>query len=163
MKRSLMILIVVSNLVFGCKDDEGDPFPFEKQIALLAGAADGSKSWILESVVLNGVINPVNDCEIDDIYTFYNNDLQQFATTAGAEKCNTTEPEVLEEGAWMFARDGKTMIIATNEVFATKLVSFFGLSRAASILELTETKFKIEMSVVKDGEAGIIGLSFKAK
>jgi hypothetical protein len=154
--------LVVMSLIIGCKDED-DPFPFEKQIALLAGNENGSKSWVLELLTFNGVVKPVNDCEGDDQYIFYNNDSQQFTIAVGAQKCDAAEPAILEEGAWMIARDGKTIIIATNEVNATKLVSFFGLARAATILELTETTFKMEMNVVKDGDAAIISLSFKAK
>jgi hypothetical protein len=62
----------------------------------------------------------------------------------------------------MFSLDGKTIIIASNYVHTTKLVSFFGLSRPANILELTETDFRMEINVVKDGEAAVIVISFNA-
>jgi len=161
MKRLIMIFAVGSILLMSCEDEQ-DPFPFEKPLGLLAGEKGGSKSWVLEAVTFNGVNKPVTECESDDIYTFYNNDSQKFVITAGGQKCDAGEADVLEEGAWMFSRDGKTIIIASNYVHTTKLVSFFGLSRAANILELTETDFRMEINVVKDGEGAVIVISFNA-
>lgn len=167
MKRTLMILGIISSAFVGCEDEERDPFPFEKQIELLAGKKGESKAWLLESLRVNGSIAPIDSCDRDNVYTFYNNDLQQYAITIGAQKCDETEPDLLEEGAWMFAIDGKTMIISGSKIFAYKQMTYFGLisSKPGKILELSETTFKTEINVVdgEDTDAANVIIILKAK
>ena len=54
MKNLLFFLLFFSVAVISCKDDDTDPLPFEKQVELLAGKENESKSWIVESVTVNG-------------------------------------------------------------------------------------------------------------
>jgi hypothetical protein len=167
MKRTLMILGIISSAFVGCEDEERDPFPFEKQVELLAGKKGESKAWLLESLRVNGTVTPIDDCDKDNIYTFYNNDLQVYTLTAGAQKCNATEPELFEEGAWLLATDGKTIVIAGTKVFKLKQMNFFGSisSKPEKVLELTETSLKTEINLV-DGigsDAVEVVISLKAK
>jgi hypothetical protein len=149
MKRSLIILTLVSVFV-SCSDDERDPFPFEKQVELLAGKPNESKTWLLESLTVNGTVATIADCDTDNAYTFYNNALQEYKITPGAQKCDEEELDLFEEGAWMMAKDGKTLIISGNKIYAYKNMNFFGAvsSRPGNILELTETTFRMEINVV---------------
>jgi hypothetical protein len=167
MKKSLMSLVIISGLLVGCQDEERDPFPFEKQVELLAGKEGGSKSWSLESLKVNGTNASIDECDKDNIFTFYNNDLQEYAITAGAQKCDPSEHDVLEEGAWMFATDGKTLIVAGSKIYEFKTMNYFGLisSKQEKILELTETNFKAEINVVDgvNSESANIIISLKAK
>lgn len=145
-----MILVVMAGLFAGCGDEERDPLPFESKVTLLAGKRNESKSWILKSAILNGSPLPMPECDKDNTYIFYNSAQQGYEISAGTQTCDSTDPEVFEEGSWAFASDGKTIIISGSKIYAYKSMTFFGLvtSKPATILELTETSFRIEINVV---------------
>src|SRR5688572_5641294 len=123
MKRTLMILSIICGLLVSCEDEERDPFPFEKQTELLAGKKGESKTWLLESLHVNGSLAPIDDCDKDNVHTFYNDDSQRYTITSGAQKCDGADPELLEEGSWMFTTAGKTMIISGSKIFKYKQMS----------------------------------------
>ena len=126
MKNLLFFLLLLSVAMSGCKDDDTDPLPFEKQVELLAGKKNESKSWIVESVTVNGSELELEPCDADNIFTFYNNDLQEYKLTSGALKCESAHPSLLEEGAWMFTTDGKMLIISANKIFEINVMNYFG-------------------------------------
>jgi len=155
MTNLLFFLLLISVAITGCKDDDADPLPFERQVELLAGKKNESKAWIAESVVVNGNNLKLDSCAADNIFTFYNNDLQEYKLTAGVVKCDPAHPTLLEEGAWMFTTDGKMLIISANKIFQSNFMNYFGLitSKPGRVLELTETNLKTEINVV-DGVGG---------
>lgn len=150
MKNLLFYLLFFSVAVISCNDDDADPQPFERQVELLAGKANESKSWIVESVIVNGGELELEPCDADNIFTFYNNALQEYKLTSGALKCGSSIPTLLEEGAWMFTTDGKMLIISANKIFETNVMNYFGslTSKPGKVVELTETNFKTEISIV---------------
>lgn len=153
MKDSLFIIALLTVAVVGCKDDDEDPLPFEKQVELLAGKKNESKSWIVESVIINGTELYLEACDADNVFTFYNNALQEYQLTSGTLKCDPAHPTLLEEGAWMFTTDGKMIIVSANKIFKTNVMNYFGslTSKPGKVIQLTETHFKTEINVV-DGE-----------
>ncbi len=166
MKKSLLTLCVIAGAAMGCSDDDRDPLPLEKQATLLAGGKEESKTWTLVSMVVNGTPAPIPECDNDNTITFYNNSLQQYKTTSNTEKCETTEPDVLEEGAWAFSTDGNTVIVSGSKVFAYKQMNYFGLvtAKPGKVLELTETSFVTEINVVDgvDFDAANVVITLKA-
>lgn len=70
MKDLLFFLLMLSVAMSGCKDDDADPLPFEKQEELLAGKKNESKSWVVESVTVNGTELQLEACDADNIFTF---------------------------------------------------------------------------------------------
>jgi len=63
MKDLLFFLLMLSVAISGCKDDDADPLPFEKQGELLAGKKNESKSWVVESVTVNGTELQLEACD----------------------------------------------------------------------------------------------------
>jgi hypothetical protein len=155
MKNLLFFLLFCSVAVSACKDDDADPLPFERQVELLSGKKNESKSWIVESVTVNGSELKLEACDADNIFTFYNNDLQEYKLTSGALKCDPAHPNLLEEGAWMFTTDGKMLIISANKIFKINVMNYFGslTSKPGKVVTLTATNFKTEINVV-DGVGG---------
>ena len=155
MKNLLFFLLFFSVAIFGCKDDDADPLPSERQVELLAGKKSESKAWIVESVTVNGSNLELEACDADNIFTFYNNDLQEYKLTSGALKCDPAHPTLLEEGAWMFTTDGKMLIISANKSFKVNIMNYFGVltSKPGKVVTLTATNFKTETTVV-DGAGG---------
>lgn len=166
MKKTIVTLSMIACAAAGCSDDERDPLPFEKQVELLAGGKDEAKTWSLVSLVVNGTPAPVAECDNDNTVTFFNNSAQQYKITSNAEKCETTEPEVLEEGAWAFSADGNTVIISGSKIFAYKQMNYFGLvtAKPGKVIELTETSFVTEINVVDgvDFDAANVVITLKA-
>lgn len=150
MKNSLFILVFFSVAVAGCKEDDTDPLPFERQVELLAGKKNESKSWIVESVIVNGTELALEPCDADNIFTFFNNSSQEYKLTSGALKCDSSIPTLLEEGAWMFTTDGQMLIISANKIYEINTMNYFGslTSKPGKVLELTATNFKTEINVV---------------
>lgn len=155
MKTLSFILLFFSVAITGCKDEDADPFPFEKQVELLAGKKNESKTWVVESVTVNGNELALEACDADNVFTFYNNDLQEYKLTSGALKCDPAHPTLLEEGAWMFTTDGKMLIISANKTFKVNVMNYFGslTSKPGKVVTLTATNFKTEINVV-DGVGG---------
>ena len=89
-------------------------------------------------------------CDADNIFTFYNNDLQEYKLTSGALKCDSSVPTLFEEGAWMFTTDGKMLIISANKIFKINVMNYFGnlTSKPGKVVTLTATSFKTEINVV---------------
>jgi len=150
MKNLLFFSLFVSVAIIGCKDEDADPLPFERQVELLAGKENESKSWIVESVIVNGSSLTLEACDADNVFTFYNNALQEYKLTSGALKCDPAHPTLLEEGAWMFTADGKMLIISANKIFKINVMNYFGslTSKPGRVLQLTEANFKTEINVV---------------
>ena len=168
MKNLLFFLVFLSVAISSCKDDDADPVPLEeKHVELLAGKKNESKSWIVESVIVNGNELELEACDTDNVFTFYNNALQEYKLTSGNSKCDPAHPTLLEEGAWMFTTDGKMTIISSNKIFHGNVMNFFGslTSKPGKVLELTETKFKTEIVVVDglNGDAVNTVISLKAE
>ncbi|MBA4055166.1 MAG: hypothetical protein C0490_10675 [Marivirga sp.] len=153
--KNLLFFLLFSVVITGCKDDDADPLPFENQVELLAGKKNESKTWIVESVTVNGTGLDLEACDADNIFTFYNNDLQEYKLTFGALKCDPAHPTLLEEGTWMFSTDGKMLIISANKTFHVNVMNYFGTltSKPGKVVTLTATNFKTEINVV-DGVGG---------
>jgi hypothetical protein len=155
MKKTLILLLSISVAFAGCGDDESDPFPFERQAELLAGRNGASKSWIIESVTVNGNALVMEPCDADNVFTFYNNDLQEYKLTSGASQCDDTHPVLMEEGSWMFTTDGKMLMISASKIFKINVMNYFGsvTSKPGQVVTLTDTSFIMEINVV-DGANG---------
>ena len=155
MKNQMLFSLFLLITVFGCKEDDADPFPFEKQVELLSGKKNESKTWVVESVTVNGAQLNLEPCDADNVFTFYNNDLQEYKLTSGALKCDPAHPTLLEEGTWMLSTDGRMLIISANKTFHVNVMNFFGslTSKPGKVVTLTSTNFKTEINVV-DGVGG---------
>lgn len=167
MKTPCFFFILLSVAVTGCNDDDSGPLPFERQIELLAGKKNESKSWMVESVSVNGSELALKPCDADNTFTFFNNALQEYKLTSGALKCDSAVPDLLEEGAWMFTTDGKMLIISANKIFEINTMNYFGslTSKPGKVVVLTETNLKAEINVVdgvnQDAVSTVISLKTK--
>lgn len=148
--RQLISAFALLALLTACNKDDPKPFAFESQVKLLAGKPNASKTWLLESLMVNGSPIDIPACDEDNHFTFYNNGLQQYTITAGGQTCSPASPQLLEEGAWMMAIDGKTMTISGSKIYVLTQMNFFGLisSKPGTILELTEDTFRIEIKAI---------------
>jgi len=103
-----------------------DPVPLgaQKNAVLLAGDKGKSKQWKLKEIdyLLPGKTIqsiPFDDCFLDNVYTFTNNDVQDYAATEGAKSCTTTAPNSIEKGTWVFTLDGLKISIAVDQTYST--------------------------------------------
>lgn len=118
---SLFILLVVALLIDGCKDD---PKPLQAEVngKLLAGEKGQSKSWKVVSISAQSGSNnqtyTLSGCFTDNIFTFHNEDSQDYEATEGTSKCGSNSPDLIEKGNWSFTLDGLFLNVGCDEIYS---------------------------------------------
>lgn len=156
--RTIALVFIAFFKLISCSEDEPSPSPAEVSAVFLSGEKGKSKSWKRTGTTYQtppGEPGPlvINDCTGDNIFTFSNDDLQSFIQNEGLTKCNDANPDVVESGTWAFTADGKRMIILSGNIPNTtgQVFSYLGLPFPAEVVELSESTFKIRMTVTNFG------------
>lgn len=154
--RSTLAVLILSLVIISCGEDDPEPLPSEVQAVLLAGAKGSSKSWKVTKINYQEGTTPIQEfgldpCFLDNIYTFKNNDTQDYEATEGATKCDSTNPTIVESGVWTFTTDGKMIIILPDNLTYSINSLFTFLTYPATVVELTESSLQIRMNLVDDG------------
>lgn len=113
---SLLFIFVI--LVVSCKKDDPAPLGAQTAAKFLAGEKNASKSWKLRELIIQSGTNPAQaqtlpGCFGDNLYTFTNNDAQEYASTEGTTKCYTSD--AIESGNWAFTIDGLILNIMVDD------------------------------------------------
>jgi hypothetical protein len=116
-----MFLLVAmgSILTFSCKKSDPAPLGAQVNAKFLAGEKGSSKKWKLIQLDYDYGSNgkgtfSLDACTSNNIYTFSNNDSQDYAATEGASKCGTNAPDTIESGTWAFTLDGLTLNVEVD-------------------------------------------------
>ncbi len=143
-----------------CKKDDPKPLQAEVNAKLLAGDFGKSKSWSITGGTFqfsSGSVQPFNvsDCISDNIYTFTNDNSQTYQATEGSTKCAANDPDVVESGTWAFTRDGKMIIILSNNTTnsAGSIFSYKGFAFPAEVIQITDASLQIKMTVTSSTSA----------
>ena len=143
---AVLLSCVVALMVLSCSKDSAKPSAAENNAVLLAGAKGSSKAWTLSQYTeaKNGgtatdYTSQLDAAFADNIYTFYNNDTQDYQGDEGATKYNSTDPSTMEKGTWAFTDNGKTLLIEGSAYSANSL--FASLGRPLAIANLTSVSF----------------------
>ncbi len=158
MKNSVLysFLILTSVLITSCKEDDPEPLKAQTQAVLLAGEPGSSKTWKLtggtQQVNAGGVVPQTFDpCQLDDLFTFSNNEAQSYEMRGGASKCDAADPDQLESGTWAFTLNGTMVIILSNKTAISGLFNFYALPFPAEVVSLTDSAMKLKLVVIDDG------------
>lgn len=148
MKLKLLSLVLLLAIMHGCREDEPIPTDAESQAMLLAGKKGASKTWKLvggtaqeEDELPQSFV--FQDCLLDNTFIFRNNSIQSYDNNEGASKCNSSDPEIIENGNWAFTANGKIVIVVANEINIFSQSIFGRLSLPGNIVNFTETELKI--------------------
>jgi len=116
----LLAVVLVFN---SCKDD---PEPWQAEVLgkFLAGEKDQSKTWKLIDLTFQHPGEGAQSLPLtnagyapfaDNIYTFSNNDSQDYESTEGASKYDPTDPNSIEKGNWSISLEGLFINISVDE------------------------------------------------
>jgi hypothetical protein len=112
--------VLLGGLLFSsCKKDDPAPLGAQTNAKFLAGEKGKTKSWKLREFTYQVGTNPSGTltlvgCFGDNLYTFSNNDSQDYNATEGASKCGTSDPDAIEGGTWAFTLDGLTLNVQVD-------------------------------------------------
>ncbi|HIF15369.1 MAG TPA: hypothetical protein EYQ86_08670 [Bacteroidetes bacterium] len=143
MKQNIFILLVILLIIStSCNKDDTNPpnpptTPPPTNTQLLTG-----ESWMRTAMTIDTAILPdstntslnsndlypfIDACEHDNIIHFSSN--STFVYEEGSSKCNTSDPDTIASGAWVF-NSNETKIITTpgNLHFSTDIVSLDSLN-----------------------------------
>jgi len=162
---STLSVLILSLVIISCGEDDPEPLPSEVQAVLLAGERGSSKNWKLTGITVKEGTDPeesfgFDDCFLDNIYTFKNNDSQDYEATEGATKCDSIDPNIIEAGTWAFTADGKVIIILPSKLTSSFNILFTILTYPASVVELTDTSLKTRMTLEDSGQTVVYNLTF---
>jgi len=160
-----LVVLMFSLLLISCGEDDPQPLQSEVQAVLLAGVKGSSKTWRVTEIDYQRGTTPVQNytfdpCFLDNVFTFKNNDAQDYEATEGATKCDSTDPDVIESGVWTFTTDGKMIIVLPDNLTYSYNVLFAFLTYPSTVVELTDTSLKIRMSLVDDGINEVYNVTF---
>lgn len=157
MKNNAFLLLFLICIVFtSCKEDDPEPLKAETQAVLLAGEKGSNKTWKL----VNGTqqVNAssevpltFDDCQLDDLFKFTNNDAQDYEMRGGTLKCDDTDPDLLEEGTWAFTLDGTMVVVLSNRTAFSGLFNYYSLPFPTEVLTLTDTSMSLKMLIIDSG------------
>jgi len=160
-----LALMTLSLVIISCGEDDPEPLQSEVQAVLLAGEKGSSKSWKVTDINYQEGTDPIQNfafdpCFLDNIYTFRNNDAQDYEATEGATKCDSIDPTIIESGVWTFTTDGKMIIVLPDNLTYSYNILFAFLTYPATVVELTDTSLKIRMNLVDDGINAVYNITF---
>jgi len=107
------------SLIFSCKKSDPAPLGAQVNAKFLAGEPGKSKSWKLRELNVQKNSDPaitatLQGCFLDNLFTFTNNDSQDYAATEGTSKCYPSDPDGIESGTWAFTLDGLTLNVEVD-------------------------------------------------
>ena len=110
----LLAVLAIAGITFvGCsKDDDnssGTNTPSLSKTQLLTG-----HSWTMTGTYFDGVELPMDTCDMDNIYTWNVNGI--YTEDAGAYRCDTAEPQIIETNSWNFNYNQTKVIFAAGTV-----------------------------------------------
>jgi hypothetical protein len=117
---SVVIAGLFGILLFSsCGKSDPAPLGAQTNAKFLAGEKGKTKSWKLREFTYQigtGATQTASlpGCFTDNLYTFSNNDSQDYAGTEGASKCNSSDPDAIESGNWAFTLDGLTLNVQVD-------------------------------------------------
>jgi hypothetical protein len=116
-----LFVICFTALTISCKKSDPAPLGAQTNAKFLAGDKGKSKSWKLTdlSYSVNAgatTTQTLVGCFKDNLITFTNNDPQDYATTEGASKCDSTDPDAVDSGTWAFTLDGLILNVEVAKV-----------------------------------------------
>lgn len=153
MKKLLQLLFLPAAVLMleGCKDD---PKPLQAEVngKLLAGEKGQSKGWKIVSIsAQSGSTNQtytLSGCFTDNVYTFHNEDTQEYAANEGTSKCGDSSPDLIEKGTWSFTLDGLYLNVGCDEIY-----SLNGLFSPDAVITILATDEQGNVMVDDDGNA----------
>jgi hypothetical protein len=119
---NLFIFAAIGGLfAISCKKSDPAPLGAQVNAKFLAGEKGASKKWKLRELNYDAGGTNVGTatlpgCFLDNIYTFTNNDSQDYAATEGVSKCGGSTSDAIESGTWAFTLDGLTLNIEVDDV-----------------------------------------------
>lgn len=127
------IVLFWGMLIISCQKDDPALLGAQKNAIFLAGDKGKSKIWKLRELSIQpgtGAAQTITleGCFADNIYTFTNNDAQDYAATEGTSKCYT--PDAIESGTWAFTLDGLILNVqvddtqSPNGIFSPEIIFF---------------------------------------
>jgi hypothetical protein len=135
---NMFLLVAMGGmLTFSCKKSDPAPLGAQVNAVLLAGEKGQSKGWKLREFNYdfggsNKGTASFAGCFTDNVYTFTNNDSQDYAATEGASPCGSGAPNQIEAGTWAFTLDGLTINIEVDNTASAN-----GLFSAEAILNFS--------------------------
>jgi hypothetical protein len=165
MKLHALLTTVFLISLISCNEEEPQPSITEIQAEFLAGAKGGNKTWKLSLISLQegtGTIENFNlpACISDNIYEFTNNADQTYRALEGASKCSPADPDVVEAGNWTFTADGKIMIVLPDVMSYSESSLFTFLTYPSEVIELTDSKLRIQMNLIEEGVSYTYRMTF---
>jgi hypothetical protein len=144
MKRiaSLFSAFVLLVLALSCSEElVPTPYTYTKVFT-----GENSKTWkikFLEETYEGKVIErfPLN-CATDDEYTFYANSEHTFEALTGTQKCDSTEPGLIED-VWTFTNASATL---------TMILPFFSVNSTVPLIVRAADDDEMELEIFLDEE-----------
>jgi hypothetical protein len=150
--KCLFLGVVSSALLFGsCTKEVTLPNKADAQGKLLAGEKGAVKIWRLTGITGQSGTNPeqqlnLGTCFTDNRFYFKNNDAQDYEAIEGSTQCFSTDPALIEKGAWSFTANGAILLVLTGEVYSQNgLFNYTALDAPSTVQELTGTSLKLKM------------------
>ncbi len=117
--NTFIVIAIGAILASSCKKSDPAPLGAQTNAKFLAGDKGSSKKWKLIQLDYDYGSNgkgtgSFDGCFTNNIYTFTNNDSQDYAATEGASKCATNAPDAIESGTWAFTLDGLTLNVEVD-------------------------------------------------
>lgn len=161
----LLLAVITLGVLSSCKEDDPEPLMAETQAVLLAGQKGSSKSWKLVSASYQEGSSASTDinldqCILDNIYSFSNNEDQTYKATEGATSCDPTDPNVVEAGNWTFTLDGEILIVLPDEVTYSNSALFSFLTYPSEVVTITDGGMTLKMNILENGSAYSYTLTF---
>src|SRR5258706_627016 len=161
--QTCLLGAVVILLIESCSKENAKPSVAETNGVTLAGAKGSSKSWLLSSgtASLNSGSYQnlsLDACFLDNIFKFTNNSTQDYESTEGSTKCNSTDSTLVEKGSWALTNDGKSLLIDGTPYSQENL--FTSLGESVTIVELTDTSLKVSFAIIDGTDTYHYNLSF---
>lgn len=160
--NSLILVLAFGIVTISCKKSDPAPLGAQTNAKFLAGANKGSsKTWKLVDLtysVNSGAATSANlgACFKDNLISFTNNDAQDYATTEGASKCSSTDPDAVENGTWAFTLDGLILNVEVSKVtsaagiFSPYILYFFDSDDAFQGASWSGTPFPAFVKKIDD-------------
>lgn len=131
--KVFILVLFWGGLIISCAKDDPALLGAQKNGILLAGDKGKSKTWQLRTLSVQvgtgaTITVTLDGCFVDNIYTFTNNDAQDYAATEGTSKCYT--PDAIESGTWAFTLDGLILNVevddtqSPNGIFSPEIIFF---------------------------------------
>lgn len=108
--NSALVLMLAASL-FACKKEKGS---LSKTELLTRAPWKQINSEVGTGGVYTSDWSTWDECDKDDIVTFKTD--KTYQVTEGASKCNSSDPDVIDNGIWQFSADEKMLIVEGDSV-----------------------------------------------